>query len=101
MFKKPGSLVLDSFFEFHPHQPDIQKPFVSKKIFLKKIKHNVSGFHIIGKHFFVLYVWLLVMKIILLCQECQHGRMFINALMNMMIHNKSTEAYFLNHNKKI
>lgn len=48
MFKKPGALILDSFFEFHPHQPDIQNPFLSKKVFFKKDK---------TQRFWVLYNW--------------------------------------------
>ncbi|KAL4091506.1 hypothetical protein QTP88_026182 [Uroleucon formosanum] len=35
-FKKPKSLALGEFFDFHPHQPYLTHPFKSSKVFLGK-----------------------------------------------------------------
>jgi len=35
-FKKPKSLALGEFFDFHPHQPHLTHPFKSSKVFLGK-----------------------------------------------------------------
>lgn len=35
-FKKPKSLTLGEFFDFHPHQPHLTNPFKSSKAFLGK-----------------------------------------------------------------
>lgn len=103
MFKKPGALVLDSFFEFHPNQPDIQIPFVSKKVFFKEDK---------TQRFWLSYNWEALFCTVCLAFSNEnntfmsgmstwtHVHQRINEHENSQIHNKSTEAYFLNHNKK-
>lgn len=103
MFKKPKALSLDKFFEFHPRQPDIQIPFVSNKVFFKEDKTQ--------------RYWLSYSGEALFCSIClafsnennvftlgmstwTHVYQRIKEHENSKCHNRCTEAYFLNHNKK-